>query len=530
MSQIALLLALLLAIVALAVLARRIGVPLPVLLVVGGLLIGLVGRALHVESPISIPADRVLQTVLPPLLASAAFAVPLGAFRANLRAITLLAVGLVLVTLALVGWTTHWLVPAVPLSAAFVLGAIVSPPDAVAATAVAGRIGLPNRIATILEGEGLVNDATALVAYEVAVVAATTGQFAWSQAGIEFLRSSVVGVATGALVGWLTADVLRRLDDEVLETTITLLTPYAAYLAADQLHASGVLATVTFGFLMRRIDVDAHSASTRLAMRRVWDTLVFLIDGLVFILIGMALGAVAAEVRSSRLLLLAASVSGIVIAIRLVWVFGVAWLFELVARWRGKHAHIAPRELFVVGWAGMRGVVSLAAALALPLTAAGGAPFPARATIILVTFGVLFATLVLQGLTLTPLAKRLGVASPRLADREEEAVRRLAHRVSLERLDAMAARGELPRTATDRARRALRDHMGIGPSAGTAADDARALLAALDCQRETVLHARHVDDLGGDRSRSLEEELDVQSVHLHDVVARARAGDVRHVE
>jgi Na+/H+ antiporter len=416
-----LVLALLAVAVVLGVAARRIGVPYPILLVAGGLLLGLQPWLPHVQ----LDPQLVFLLFLPPLLYAAAFQTEWADFRKYLRPILLLAVGLVLFTTAVVAVVTHHLI-GLPWASAFVLGAIVSPPDAVAAVAVTRRLKVPPMIVTLLEGESLVNDASALVVLRVAVAAVGAGAFSVPDAAVQFGVVAVGGIALGLAGGWLAIRLHNWLDrrdlaDAKLTITITLLTPFAVYLPAEHLHVSGVLAVVTAGLWVGTRCEEVFSEELYQEARAVWEWIEFLLNSLIFILIGFALGPMLdgldATYDPRDLLVYAAAVSAAVILARLVWMYPGAY----VPRWIERTVfgiptpYPPPRGVFVVGWTGMRGVVSLAAALALPLATPDGKPFPGRDLIQFLTFWVIFATLVGQGLTLPWVIRILGVGGPALA-------------------------------------------------------------------------------------------------------------------
>ncbi len=404
-----LLLALMVAVGGLSVLAGAVRVPYPIVLVVGGLVLGFVpGVPRAVLQP-----DLVLVLFLPPLLYQAAFFSSPRDLRADTRAITLLAVGLVLATMGAVAATAHALVGGLPWAAAFALGAIVSPTDPLAATAIARRLGVPRRLVTVLEGESLVNDASALVAYRLAVGAVVAGSFTLWEAGVRFVVGAVGGVAIGLVVGWVIAEARRRIDDPVVEIVLSVVTGYAAYLPADRLGVSGVLAAVTAGLYVGWRAPKLASPSTRLLGFSFWEVLVYLLNAVLFVLVGLQLHPILGGVTghsAAVLLEQAALVSAVVIAVRVGWGFTVPYLIRALDRRPSQVARQAgPRQRLVVGWSGMRGAVSLAAALALPLETRTGQAFPQRNLIIFVTFGVILATLVVQGLTLPALIRRLGV-------------------------------------------------------------------------------------------------------------------------
>jgi CPA1 family monovalent cation:H+ antiporter len=402
-------------VVGLGVLAQWCRVPYPILLVLGGLVLSLQPWAPRYE----LPPEVVFLAFLPPLLYAAAFNTEWPAFRRQLRAISLLAVGLVLFTTAAVAVACRYWFD-FPWAVGFLLGAIVSPPDAVAATAVTRRIRVPRIVVTILEGESLVNDASALVAYRVAVAAVASGAFVWWEAGYQFVLVGVGGVALGVVGATLVIRLHRwlnrtRLADAKLTIAITLLTPYAVYLPAEHLHVSGVLAVVTAGLWVGWRCERVFDHEQYLEARAVWEMMEFLLNGVIFILIGfqlpLVLEGLGGTVSLSRLILGAAVISGVVIVTRIAWVFPGAYLPRWIDRaFLGRRDPYPPwQSVAVVGWTGMRGVVSLAAAMAVPTEMASGKEFPHRDLILFLTFGVIFATLVGQGLTLPLLIRALGV-------------------------------------------------------------------------------------------------------------------------
>lgn len=413
-----LVLALLGAAVGIGILARFLGLPYPILLTLGGLLLGLQPWT----PPVNLDPHLVFVLFLPPLLYGAAFRTEWPAFRFQLRAITLLAVGLVLFTTTLVAAAAHYWV-GLPWAAGFVLGAIVSPPDAVAAMAVTQKLRVPKVVTTILEGESLVNDASALVALRLAIGALGAGAFSVSEAVEQFLVVSAGGIVVGVFGGilvvrlhqWLT---IRKVADNTLTITITLLTPYAVYLPAEALHVSGVLAVVVAGLWVGNRCELVFSCQFFREASAVWEWVEFMLNSLIFILIGLSIRPILEEVSDhyslEQVAAATAVVSAVAVGARLVWMYPGAYL----PRWLDGvvlgSAEPYPdwRAVTVVGWTGMRGVVSLAAALALPRTAPDGSPFPARDLIQFLTFGVIFVTLVGQGLTLPYLIRWLGVTAP----------------------------------------------------------------------------------------------------------------------
>ncbi|HVY71250.1 MAG TPA: Na+/H+ antiporter, partial [Verrucomicrobiae bacterium] len=441
MGVVEIVLVLMVAVAALALLAHKLNIPYPILLVLGGL-----GFALAPGLPkVRLDPELVFFFVLPPLLYPAALFTSWRDFRANARPIALLAIGLVLFTTVFVAWVAHALM-GLPWAAGFVLGAIVSPPDAVAATAITERLRVPRRIVTVIEGESLVNDATALVAYRFAIMAMTTGTFSLSQASGKFLLAATGGTAIGLAVGWLATQIQRRLDDPPVQITISLLTPFASYLPADRLGLSGVLAVVSTGIYVGWRSPEILNARLRLQAWPVWEMIVFLLNGLIFILIGLQLPEVMKNLAGepkSTLLWHAAVVCAAVILIRILWVFPGTYLPRWVSPMIRK-CDPAPnwRWVAIVAWTGMRGVVSLAAAMALPLTMPDGSPFPGRDLILFLTFSVILATLVVQGFTLPPLIRWLGVVDDGEHEREERKARLKANQAALARLSELEAAAE----------------------------------------------------------------------------------------
>lgn len=389
--------------------ARRHDLPAPLLLTVVGLAASLVPGLRGV----TLEPDLVLFVVLPPLLYSAALDSSAVAIKDNLRPIGLLAVVLPLVTTVTVAWVAWLALPQLPFTAALVLGAVVAPPDAVSATAIGRRLGLPKRIMTLLGGESLLNDATALTAYRVALAVAV-GTGATVLGGLRtFAVAAVVGIAVGLAVGFVVARLRRRLDDPVLESAIGLVVPFLTYLAAEQVEGSGVLAVVVAGLYLGSRSSRATYA-TRLQDDAVWKASDVILESFVFLLIGLQLPAVlqGLEGRSIGSLVVASALTlATVVVVRMLWVFPATYLPRLLPRVRAREQAPSVGGVFVVAWAGMRGVVSLAAAFAIPLTTTSGTAFPGREEILLLTFVVVVGTLLLHGLTLPWVIRRLGVGS-----------------------------------------------------------------------------------------------------------------------
>src|ERR1700737_587464 len=449
MNQAEVIWTLLIVVAALAILAKEVGVPYPVLLVIGGLALGFVPGL----PPVQLDPDIVFLFLLPPLLYPAALFTSWRDFRANLSAILLLAIGLVLLTTAFVAVVAHALT-GLPWAAAFVLGAIISPPDAVAATAITSRLRVSRKIVTILDGESLVNDATALVAYRFAVAAMISGTFSLSEAIGRFLLVALGGTGIGLAVGWLASHVQRRLDDPPVQITISLLTPFAAYIPAERLHVSGVLAVVASGLFLGWRGPRILPSRTRLNLYVFWEMMVFLLNGLVFVLIGLQLPRILHTLSGHSLKQLVwhgVLISCAAILVRIAWVFTSTYLLRLIsASLRKRDPSPAWQNVAIVAWTGMRGVVSLAAALAVPLTLSDGSPFPGRDYILFVTFCVILATLVVQGLSLPALIHRLGVMDDGLANLEERTARLKANEAAVAYLAEL--NGQFPPELIERLR------------------------------------------------------------------------------
>lgn len=439
MPSLEIVLGLLLAVTALALVARRANLPYPILLVLGGLVIGFIPGL----RPVQLDPDVVFLIFLPPLITAAGWYTSVRDLNRNRRAIGLLSVGLVLFTTVAVAAVAHALIPDLGWGPALVLGAIVSPTDALAATAIMERLGAPHRIVAVLEGESLLNDATGLVAYRFAVTAVVTGAFSIWMAGAQFLFSVVAGAAIGLAVGWALVQVWRRIDDPVLGIVLSFLAPYAAYLPADRIfHVSGVLAVAVAGIYAGRRSSEAIAAAARVQAAAVWDLVIFILNGLAFILIGLQLRQVLAGLRGEsawELALYGGAISLAVIAGRFVWVLPATYLPRLLSpRIRRREPNPGWRNAVVVAWTGMRGVVSLAAALSIPLAVAGGQTFPHRDLILFLTFCVILVTLVAQGLTLPLLLRALGVTADGSEVREEARARFQAVDAAMSRLEELA--------------------------------------------------------------------------------------------
>ena len=513
-----LLLALIVAVAGLSVLARLVRVPYPILLVLGGLVLGFVPGMPSVE----LPPELILVAFLPPLLYWAGFFASPRDLQADARAISMSAVGLVLATAVAVAVTAHAMVEGMTWPAAFALGAIVSPTDPLAASAIGRRLGVPRRLLTLLEGESLVNDATALVAYRVAVAAAVSGSFVAWQAGLRFVVTAAGGVAVGLLAGWLVAELRRRLDDPVVEIVVSVFTGYAAYLPAELLGVSGVLAAVTTGLYVGWRAPELASASTRLLGFSFWEVLVYLANAVLFILVGLQLRPILEELDGTAVAILVgqgALVSAVVVAVRLGWGFSVPYLVRLFDRRPSQvMRRVGAKERLLLGWSGMRGAVSLAAALALPLD------FPMRNLILFLTFSVIFATLVVQGLTLPTLIRRLNFEQDDTEEREEVRARLAATHAALDRLDELAGADCTRDDTVERLhglyefrRRRLKARGGYLEDDGSEDRSQayqRLLRELLQAQRQAIVRLRNQGQISNDVMHRIERELDLEDTRL----------------
>lgn len=418
--------------------AEKIHIAYPILLVVAGLIIGFVpGLPVVALSP-----DVVFLIFLPPLLFEAARNMPWHDFKKNREPIGRLAIGLVLFTTVSIAICAHYLIPGFTWPLAFVLGAIISPPDVIAAASAIKGLRLPRRMVTILEGESLVNDASALILYRYAVAAVFSGTFIFWHAALKFFFMAGGGIGIGMACGWGFTTVQKRfLNNSIVETSVTLMLPFMSYVLAERLGVSGVLSVVATGLMVSWRSHDLFSFETRMKMNDFWDVVAFLLNGLVFILIGLQLHTIVGSINSYTLPALIGYgliISLVTILVRIIWVYPSVhfsnWLHRIMKT--GKKISTNPAQLFVIGWSGMRGVVSLASALALPLTLENGYAFPQRDAILLITFIVIFCTLVLQGLTLPFIVRFLGVQeSEEMAISEERMLRLAVANSSLKFID-----------------------------------------------------------------------------------------------
>jgi CPA1 family monovalent cation:H+ antiporter len=493
--------------------ANRVHVPYPIVLVLAGIGLGFVYDWPRLE-----PEPQViLAIVLPAVLYPAAIATSWRDFRRSLRPILLLAIGLVATTTLAVGIAFKWLVPQAPWAVAFALGAIVSPPDAVAATTVLRRFRLPRRIVTLLEGESLVNDATGLVLYRFAVAAALTGVFSgWTLVG-EFALIALGGIALGIAMGGITSWFQERLHDPMLELAMSLTTPFATYWLCEFLQVSGVLGVVAVGLYRSQWSHLGSSALARLNILTFWGAVVFVVNCLVFVLIGIRLPLIAESLLGQqalswpRVVGLIAALSVVAIGVRFLWIFtatyGVRWLVPSLRRRDPASARVST----LVSWSGMRGVVSLAAALALPTALPTGEPFPQRDLVILLTFGIVFVTLVGQGLTLPALIRALRLANDTSRETETELAREAMRRAAIQAVNRLVAEHGLPAHEAVAVKRFFNSRSGGGLSPDS---EARLWLGAATAQREALIKLWRNGEIGDDVLLGLEREIDLAEARL----------------
>jgi len=506
-------------------LARRLKVPYPILLVVAGLLLSFLPGIPR----IGLDPNLVFLVFLPPLLYSAAWTLSWREFQRNFVSIAMLAVGLVLFTVLGLAMAAGTLLPGFDWRSAVLLGAVVAATDAIAATSIARRVGLPQRIVDILEAESLVNDGTGLLALQFGLLMLVTGRTPSVVEGVGrlvFLTGGgvLIGLAIGAVVAWFE----KWVDDGPIEIVISILVPYAAYLVGDRAHASGVIAVIACSMFMSRKSPGYMSPQVRLQATAVWDALTFVLNGIVFVLIGLQLPYVMGQIGGmSHMVLLEYGVgfSLVMIVVRMAWVYGETYIAYVVRRWVRKVEVEAPepRSLFVIGWGGMRGVLSLAAAVSLPYTLPGGRMFPQRSMIIYLAFCLIVATLVVQGLTLPWLIRRLGLAETGRMNSEEQEARRVLLREALVHLDRKRTKnrdqsemlGELMATYQQKldAMPAEREERIQGPGGQLGRSDA--VLAVLKVEREALIRLRDEGQIDDEVLRTLQRELDLEESRVH---------------
>jgi CPA1 family monovalent cation:H+ antiporter len=538
MAMIEVILALILAVTLVAALARFVPVPLPLLLIAAGGLLCLVPGF----SRVHIDPETFFVLFIPPLLFADGWLMPRRDLKDVLRPVLLLAFGLVLATVVVVGYALHALIPSLPLAAAFALGAIVSPTDAVATAAMTERLPLPSRVTLILNGESLINDASGLVAFKFAVAAMATGVFSLWEAGGQLVVVAVGGTAIGVVISFLVSRMrggLRRVGGEMptVQTLLSLLTPFAAYLAAEHFRASGILAVVGAGLFSGWVDARQMSVSTRQHAWQVWVMVLFVFNGLVFLLLGLslppAIRALAATQSWIELALHAGVLWIIVTVIRLLWVYPGTYLPPMLFRAaRAREPVPDPRAVFVVGWAGLRGSVTMAAALSLPVAIGTGTPFPGRDEIIFLSATTILLTLLINGLSLPPIIRALGLRSDGGAERELRAAEIALAQAATARLSA-----EIPRLSTVEerqfAQRLLTDyehrialHTANASRRGAleklADGHRRIVLLALEAERGELASLRDLDVINDETARAIEPRIDHAELYARGAAAAGR--------
>jgi monovalent cation/hydrogen antiporter len=509
------LLVLLLTVAALAIIAKRLRIAYPIVMVIGGLGLSLLPRIPRV----SLDPNVVFLVILPPLLFSAAFHTSWREFRGNIVSIVMLAFGLVGFTIFGVAAATRSFLPGFDWRLGMVLGSVVAATDAIAATATAKRLGLPRRITELLEAESLVNDGSGLVALRFTlamVVSGTTPSLMVGMGTLFYLISAAVliGLGVGVLVHWFQ----KRIVDSPIEITISLVTPYIAYLLAERAHCSGVLATLACGIYIGRRSSGFFSLHARIEGSAVWQTLDFILNGVVFLVLGLQLPAILAGIQgfsATNLFIAGTLFSVIVILLRMLWVFPGAWISARIQRLFNPRSRMAlsRRSVFLVGWGGMRGVLALAAALSLPERLNNGAPFPQRNLIIFLTFCAIFSTLVLQGLSMPPLIRRLGLSGVSASREEEHSARYEMTVAALQDLREQDEAGHYGQLEDYYRRRLALLESGNGAEhllAARNAEQVRVTAQKLrNVERSVVLNLRAENKIHDEVARALEYELDL---------------------
>jgi Na+/H+ antiporter len=517
--QIELIILLLLAIALLAQLAGRLQVPYPVFLVVAGLAIALVPGVPRID----LEPDVVFLVFLPPLLYAAAFVSSPRDLWAQAGRIGLLAIALVVLTVIVVAAAARLMIGDLSWPMAFVLGAVLAPTDPVAATSVFRRIPVPERVATVVEGEALVNDGVGLTLYRVAVGAAAAGTFSLGSAALQTVLVAAGGVAAGYAVGWVLLHLKRRVQEPEIEITLSLFTPYAAYIAAETIGASGVLAAVTVGLYSGWHAGEVFMPETRLKILAFWTAIAFLLDSVLFVLVGLQLPVILDALAPRPLdhyLLPALGVAAATMGVRMAFVFVVAAVRDRLPR---AEQAMSRGERLVVGWSGMRGAVSLAAALAIPATTDAGAPLAGRDVVLLVTFVTILVTIVVQGLTLPLLVRAMGLGRSADEERREQEARLQAAEAALERLDRAGAQDEAPDTTVERLRTTYTEHAEraaaeLDENGAETEDSSEAYrelrTLTLAAERDAILRLRREGKLSNEAARRLQHEVDLAESRL----------------
>ena len=505
----------------LAIVARRIRVPYPILLTIGGVILALIPGLpeIHLEP------ELVFSLFLPPLIYPAAVYTSWRDFRANVRPILLMATVLVLITMAATAGVFHSLT-GLPLAVAFVFGALISPPDAVAALSITQNLRVPRKIIVILEGESLVNDATSFISFRFAVAAAMTGSFSLGQASLQFLFVATGGVCVGLAVGWLATQVQKRLDDPPVQTMLSLLTPYIAYFSGERLHVSGILAVVIAGMYYGWRVPQILRGRMRLQAVPVWEMVLFILNGILFMLIGLELPQVIHAMPAGSAFLiakLAVLVLLVIVLVRFVWMFAATYLPRFFSRTLRRKNRIPWQQTALIAWTGMRGADSLAGALAIPFLLPNGEPFPGRNLILLLTFCVIFGTLVLQGLTIAPLVRRLGIEDDHATEREERLARLKANEAALAHVDETEALHRANPKTAERLRSEYVDRIQQLRSEGPPEKTIRRLFSrdfedlareALETERDTVINLRNEEVINDQALRRIQRDIDLAEARL----------------
>lgn len=512
---------------ALQAIADKIKLPNAVLLVIIGVSLWFIPGLPSLE----LNPDVIFLIFLPPILYDAASHTSWHDFRSEIRPISTLAITLVFLTTGAVAIACFYLIPGFTWPLAFVLGAIVSPPDAVAATSIIKGMGLNKKVLTVLEGESLVNDASALIAYRFAIAAIGTGSFVFLQAGIDFLILLLGGIAFGLVLGYFFSLIHRIVrNNAMISTSLTLLTPFVAYLVAEHWHSSGVLSVVSAGLMISWRSSEIFSYETRIRHRAVWETIIFLLNGFIFIIIGLQLPSILNDLEEythHQLMLYGGLVAGVTIAVRIFWVFGASYSFFKNANRHSSEADDTWKNVMIVAWTGTRGVVSLATALALPLTLSSGDAFPHRSLILFLAFSVIFVTLVVQGLSLPLLIRILGVKPHAQAEEERDLRLLMATNVisfidhELSETISEQIRSQVKRPFTEIARTLSREirNERVGSRVVYPTADKETLATAKkeinDFQRQLLIDFHKSGTFNQSTIRRLEQELDYEELQLN---------------
>jgi Na+/H+ antiporter len=505
----------------LAIVARKLRIPYPIPLTIGGAALALVPGL----PTIQLDPDLVFNVFLPPLIYPAAVFTSWRDFRKNLRPILLLATILVLITMTATAFLLH-AIAGLPLAVGFVFGALISPPDAVAALSVTQNLRVPRKIIVILEGESLVNDATSFIAFRFAVAAVMTGTFSLGQASLRFLFVAAGGICVGLAVGWLATQVQKRLDDPPVQTMLSLLTPYIAFFSSQRLHVSGILAVVIAGMYYGWRAPQILSGRMRLQALPVWEMVLFILNGILFMLIGLQLPQAVhtlAPDSGFQITKLAVFVLLVIVLVRFLWMFAATYLPRFFSRTFRRKNRMPWQHTALIAWTGMRGADSLAGALAIPFLLPTGEPFPGRNLILLLTFCVIFATLLLQGLTLTPLVRWLGVVDDHVTEREETLARLKANEAALAHLEAAESLHRARPKTIERLRSEYTDRIQQLRAEGPPEKIVRRLFShdfeelareALETERETVIELRNEEVINDQALRRIQRDIDLAEARL----------------